>query len=371
MDGELLTLAERHGVDRRFDDPNAYGRSQSYYGDGKYPPDWSARREAVWEYQSYQCGRCRVYKGDADVSEVHHVRHLQDGGANALDNLVGLCGDCHSLMHPDVGALRGDYRRSAVYPATDARDQVSVVREPSAATDGGGYDPDAWREDLRRLGAVSSPEANRHAVSAAAIPTSPTVARRAREFQSLLVEHGLVPRTTDYHRVAVVPQFPGLRGALTGYRPGVSSQSDAAAATTTETDGGERLRYTEDATGTTVTVSGPDDEGGRHELHLAEYDSGDGARVRVEQRVSPPPVSAGTLPDYLVGAAKYFLLWPLVTGLLAVFALMVFSVVTLPTSPAGVLGTAVLAGNALRLPLLVRDVLSDPETSVVDERAEG
>ena len=81
---------QKHDINPQYDTQDSYGVRESFYGNGKYPPDWDARREAVWERQKYQCGRCGVYKGDAAVNEVHHVVHLSQGGANTLDNLVGI-----------------------------------------------------------------------------------------------------------------------------------------------------------------------------------------------------------------------------------------------------------------------------------------
>mgnify|MGYP000032398066 FL=1 len=372
MNADLAGLAENHGVDWRFDDPNAYGPNHSHYGDGKYPPDWPARREAVWEFQKYQCGRCGAYKGDAAVTEVHHVKHLQHGGTNHLDNLVGLCGDCHSLMHPDVGDLRGDYRRAPVYPSEYGDDRVAVVREPLAAADGESHDLADWQADLRRLEAVSSPGANRHAVSSAAVPTSPEIARRAEEFQDILLDNGLVPLTTNYHRVTVEPRFPGLRGALTDYQPDIRVESTVEAGETYWDEDHYRLRYPPDASRTVLTISGPEGEAGRHDIILTGYDhDGTGARFRVEQRVSPPPVSGGTLPGYLAGALRYFVGVPLLVGLLPVLLLMALQVATLSTSLPAVAVAAVVAGNVLRLPWVVRDVRSDPQTQVVDEQSEG
>jgi hypothetical protein len=371
MNADLAGLAEKHGVDRRFDDPNAYGRSHSHYGDGKYPPDWPARREAVWAFQKYQCGRCGAYKGDAAVTEVHHVQHLQHGGTNHLDNLVGLCGDCHSLMHPEVSDLRGDYRRAPVYPAEYSDDRVAVVREPLAAADGA-YGLEEWQADLRRLEAVSSPGANHHAVSSAAISTSPETARRAEAFQDILLENRLVPLTTNYHRVNVEPQFPGLRGSLTDYQPDIHVESTVEAGETFWDEDHYRLRYPPDATRTVVTVSGPDGEAGRHDVILSGHDhDGTGARLRVEQRVSPPSLSPSTLPGYLASALRYFVGVPLLLGLLPVLLLLALQVATLPTSLPAVAALSVVVGNVLRLPWTVRDVRSDPETQVVDERTEN
>jgi hypothetical protein len=370
MSADLAGLAERHGVDPRFDDPGAYGPNRSHYGDGKYPPDWPARREAVWEFQKFQCGRCGTYKGDAAVTEVHHVHHLQHGGTNRLDNLVGLCGDCHSLMHPDVGDLRGDYRRAPVYPSEYSRDQVAVLRAPIPGVDGSQVDVTDWRRDLQLLGSVSSPGANRNAVTEATVPTSPELARRADEFQDVLVENGYVPLTTDYHRVTVEPRFPGLRGVLTDYRPEVSVHTEADVVTRGWEDESCLLRFTEGATETYVAVTGEDGFEGRHRFDFDEFDSdGSGARIRIEQRTSPPPLSTETLPGYLRGALRYFVAVPFLLGFVALAAVMLLEVATLPTSLPFVLVAALLVGNLLRLPWLIRDVRMDPETRVVDERA--
>ena len=43
--------------------------------------------------------------------EVHHVKHLADGGTDDMDNLICLCYDCHRARHASAG--RRDTTRSA------------------------------------------------------------------------------------------------------------------------------------------------------------------------------------------------------------------------------------------------------------------
>lgn len=99
----------RDGIDPAYDDPDAYGTEESFYDDGRYPPDWEARRKAVYRRDDYTCQRCGEqsgYHADGDGTKLHahHERSLSEGGSNRLRNLVTLCERCHDLEHEhDVG----------------------------------------------------------------------------------------------------------------------------------------------------------------------------------------------------------------------------------------------------------------------------
>jgi len=51
------------------------------------------------------CEHCREDGRLTPATLVHHKVKLADGGANNWDNLLALCGECHSRLH----ARRGDY----------------------------------------------------------------------------------------------------------------------------------------------------------------------------------------------------------------------------------------------------------------------
>lgn len=357
------------GIEPRFESQGAYGPGASYYGEGKYPPDWDARREVVWDRQDYCCARCGRYKGDVRTAAVHHVVHLADGGGNSLDNLVGLCGDCHALMHPDVADIDGNYAAAPLFPAADADPLVSVVRLPS--------DDEALATDLRRLAADRSPDRNRYAVTSVTVPTSSEVARRAEsDLHDLLLDAGYVPRTSPYHRVQVVPKHLGVRGLLSQFRPSVEASPRGRLAEWQWADGNEYcdVFVTPDAEGVSISVT--DGTGERTERSI-RLDHPDGERLRLELPASPPPLTIRTAPRYVAGAVWNLGVIPLLVGLLPVLLarLLVPGLVPDGGGLLGLVVLAVLAGLVVWLPILARRYESSPEERLVDdqadERAEG
>lgn len=349
------------GINPRYDSQNAYGVAESHYNNGKYPPDWPARREAVWDRQRYQCGRCGVYKGDATVNEVHHVVHLSQGGPNSLDNLVGLCGDCHALMHPDVDALDGTVDAADVFPDDESDDRVAVVRKPRGNDD--------LRTDVARLSAISTPDANSNAVSEACVPTSSATARRARRsLRELLLDHGLVPRTTAYHRISVRPKPRGLLAAITRKGVDLTASSDSEAL---EVDDEESEVYL--SADTAVSNLELRDAAGKTREEELSLEGAEGARLRVEKPVSAPPLTASTAPGYAIGAFRYFGWTPLKIGVLPALVLSFLAPSLVPggVSVASVLALSLFVGLLVRSPTIYRDATGTPADRVVDERAES
>lgn len=69
-----------------------------------YPPDWNARRKAVYKRDGYECQECGVksgpYGGDnSPVLHAHHEQPISEGGSHKLSNLVCLCEYCHNNKH--------------------------------------------------------------------------------------------------------------------------------------------------------------------------------------------------------------------------------------------------------------------------------
>ena len=56
--------------------------------------DW-IRLKVLQQRDGRRCQECHK----AGRLEVHHLKQLQDGGDNALDNLKTLCRDCHIRAH--------------------------------------------------------------------------------------------------------------------------------------------------------------------------------------------------------------------------------------------------------------------------------
>jgi hypothetical protein len=355
-------LYDEHGIDPEYDSQDAYGVPDSHFGDGRYPPDWPARREAVWERQRYQCGRCGVYKGDVSASEVHHVVHLSDGGSNGLENLVGLCGNCHALMHPSNDRLRGNPWEADLFPSERADDRVAVVREPR--------DDDALALDVERLAGLSSPADNAESVTSAAVPTSAAVARRAgSELPAVLRENGFVPRSAPYHRIRVRPRPDEIPAVLTADKTEVTARGDGAATELDrDGDGGATAYHSADTETAEVTV---DDPTGATRTERVATDHADGSRLRVEVPVSAPAFSTGTAPAYAVGALRYFGWTPLKLGIVpAVVVAVARPSLVAAGSLVGIIAVALFAGLLLRLPRMYRDATADPTGRVVDERAE-
>jgi hypothetical protein len=72
--------------------------------DGRYGPWWRGRgtrrkmalHRAVYRRANYRCEAC----GASEVKlEAHHRIPREDGGRDALDNLVALCASCHRAAH--------------------------------------------------------------------------------------------------------------------------------------------------------------------------------------------------------------------------------------------------------------------------------
>ena len=76
---------------------------------GHHTKAWPRLRRRVLTRDRHQCQDCKR-QGMGRV-EVHHVKHLADGGSDDLDNLTTLCYDCHRARHASAG--RRDITRGA------------------------------------------------------------------------------------------------------------------------------------------------------------------------------------------------------------------------------------------------------------------
>ena len=313
------SLYEKHGINPTYDATGTYGTQYSYYGKGKYPPDWEARREAVWERQNYHCARCGVYKGDVPRSEVHHLVHLQQGGSNELSNLVGLCLHCHALMHPAESVLAGSFPQADLFPEATADDRVAVIRRA--------IENDAANIDFDHLAAESEPDRNRAAVTEETVATSAETAKRAaRDFDGLLRSFGYVPRVTPHHELSVDTTATGIRGLVPRWSPALAVESDAEVVESDPdtVEGVPDYLLTPEATEATVTITDATDEIEKE----VDFAGEQAAERAVSQGVTPPPLSASTAPKYTWD----FLVSVLLRGAVPGAALAYFVPELLPTS---------------------------------------
>jgi hypothetical protein len=188
-------LYDAYDIDDAYDTPASYGADDSAYGNGRYPPDWQERKAAVVDRQDGQCGRCgRSDDGDGVRFEPHHYVPLGEGGGNELENLVALCLDCHSAVHPGVEETNGDWRDAPRYPTADADPRVSFVVKPAPS------EAVTERILLELLAQTSTPGENVHAQSAVTVGLAPKDARKANgNLEAMLRNRGYpIAEITDH-----------------------------------------------------------------------------------------------------------------------------------------------------------------------------
>jgi len=61
------------------------------------PETWRMIRESVLRRDEFQCQGCTA---GCTVLNVHHIIPVSDGGSDDPSNLITLCEDCHSQIHP-------------------------------------------------------------------------------------------------------------------------------------------------------------------------------------------------------------------------------------------------------------------------------
>jgi hypothetical protein len=95
-----------------------------YRAASDYPPDWLWRRFVTLLRDKKKCRHCtsdgeKAYRKKRRRMEnkprwnplggldVHHVVPVTKGGDHSLENLITLCGECHSFEHPRSGLFKG------------------------------------------------------------------------------------------------------------------------------------------------------------------------------------------------------------------------------------------------------------------------
>lgn len=184
----LGELYDEYDLDRRYDHPNKVTTVNSYFGKGKYPPDWGGekrpnsestkggRREAIYKYQDGKCARCQTDLENRSHYHCHHYRPIDAGGKHDLNNLVVLCGPCHKLIHPDVDDLSSDWRDAQMFPSPEADPRMATIRKPVTNSEKEQFYP-----ELKLLESISRVGENEFATSDATIAVSPGDALRAAE----------------------------------------------------------------------------------------------------------------------------------------------------------------------------------------------
>ncbi|CAN5441453.1 hypothetical protein BH10CHL1_BH10CHL1_17950 [soil metagenome] len=66
-------------------------------GGEKWRKNWLDLREKALERAGHKCQQC----GSMWLLEVHHKKHVVNGGKDKLSNLVVLCQDCHDKVHAE------------------------------------------------------------------------------------------------------------------------------------------------------------------------------------------------------------------------------------------------------------------------------
>ena len=96
-------------TDGRYCDGHAKTNMQAY---NKYDrdPESNKRYGRGWKKvragflsENPLCELCRDTGRFAPAAVAHHRRKVSDGGTNAEDNLMSLCGSCHSRLHAEQG----------------------------------------------------------------------------------------------------------------------------------------------------------------------------------------------------------------------------------------------------------------------------
>ncbi|WP_123622501.1 HNH endonuclease [Halorubrum sp. CSM-61] len=362
---DASALLKKFGADPRFDLPDSYGERNSYGGNGDYPPDWDQRRRAVWWLQDDLCGRCGRDTGNG--GHVHHVNWLADGGTNRLENLVGLCVDCHALMHPTNQDLNGDWKAAPKFPREGSHDEVAVIRREDFDSNRGAET--AVGRDFEKLEAETSTHKTTYTSKSPVLyDIPPHISRRfpesggsravLSELNSLLLMRGRVPEneTHNTRTVQIEATQSGLLGWLSPFEPRVDVTVSAAEDTGRSfdsvrerraLDGGHdtEIAFSENVTEATVAVTGGDGE--LVSRRVAFDDESPTQSVSVS--VSPPSLSASTVGGYARSFGEKSLLLPLLYGLLALIfipaagVVLLFSVIGMLAGGIGLVGWTLIA----------------------------
>jgi len=72
------------------------------------------RRNEFIQAKGEACAKCGIkftYPYAEPVATLHHIKRVEDGGTNDLNNLVLLCRECHSRFHYNPKKIRDAARK--------------------------------------------------------------------------------------------------------------------------------------------------------------------------------------------------------------------------------------------------------------------
>jgi hypothetical protein len=362
-------LLEKFGANPDFDLPDNYGKQASYHGNGRYPPDWNERRSAVWWLQDDQCGRCG--RDTRNGGHVHHIKFLSDGGTNRLENLVGLCTDCHALIHPKNNDLDGDWADAPKFPTEGAQDEVAVIRRdrPSTSRDG----MTAKERDFGKLEAETPSRNNTHSSQSAAVyDIPPSITRRfsevdasssdsqsvVEELNNLLLLRNRIPENEAHNtrRLEIETSQSGVLGWLSPFSPDIDIEVSETKETTGPVDRVRERVGSEDSSATEIIFSEnvtearvevTEGDGNISKKQVAFDDNSSTQSVSVS--VSPPPLSVSTIGSYAWNFGQKSLLIPILYGLLGLAlvptagVVLLFSVFGILAGAVGLVGWSIIA----------------------------
>jgi len=248
------------------------------------------------------------------------VRTLEDGGSNRINNLLGLCRGCHTLIHPDAIDNPGGLQDAPHFPCRGAEEPVAVIKK---------HEIDGYHTDFAAVEARTSPQdvpdaAHSTAVYAltpefvAAFETEPGEPMTASldagrdTLEAVIHGYGLVPSNEDYDARTLTIDTPcqGLLARYTAFTPSVSIDLTRSAELATDSecpretvceaeDGSTRTyRYPEALEAATVDVVDSDGSVTRETVEFS-----DGA---CEQTVRCPVSRPSSAWSYAASVARLF-----------------------------------------------------------------
>lgn len=309
------SLLKEFEVSDKYNSTENYSRKNSHFSRGKYPPDWGERRDAIWWLQDNQCGRCGCQPSKSQRN-VHHVTPLSKGGNNNLSNLVGLCIDCHALMHPENDEIDGDWRVASKYPAKGAVGDVAVIKRDGTIETTPGVE-----DDLEKLGEETELNSNPYAVQSSMVYNiGPNASRdiaasrkthvgderekTVEKLNSLLLSYNRTPENVMFscRRLTVRTPLRGFLGRVSLFEPECVVEFDnneslhepLISEVVHEGPTEREYVFSDNVDSVTVIITGGDGETTTRTVSFSETNP----NQTVSIPVSPPSLSTNTLGSY-------------------------------------------------------------------------